>query len=466
MPIDSLMRPGHISMIAAAAAFALIAQTSIAHESDIARPAGPPHSIGQHTAPYPLTVEIPISQQRAPAPEVTLRLSSDTIRLGEPVWVLVTARNTSAVAMRWNPGDYCGLRVPVSAVVPAATQGSARPVACQYGAPPLSCQTGASTTVLASGASATWRYLVEGDFHFTRAGTYQVVLTSHPGIAFSRDTTAAIPVTQTRALVVLPSNDALLLARQQQLASAIETAMLRADYTGSTSAGRDSSYRAYLNIRQLRHGVAVHPAPGMELVFERWLQLNDFEDDAILGLKNLNSAGARATLMTLASTPSRPNRYTQSGATNALAEMGAPVPLQESRDREIFLLMVKHLSSPHELLRQAAVRGVANLGGEQGVAMLLQIARSETGTMSRTAITRLGSTASRTAVKGLIDLMAPQAGRAPVGAEWPLFLLTHHQLPSIGRLRTPVETHQEWQRWWDTTGQDAPVYAPYQCAPR
>jgi hypothetical protein len=225
-------------------------------------------------------------------------------------------------------------------------------------------------------------------------------------------------------------------------------------------------YRAYLNRRQLRHGIAVHPAAGMEPVFERWLQLNDFEDDAILGLKNLNSAGARATLMTLASTPSRPNRYTQSGATNALAEMGAPVPLQESRDREIFLLMVRHLSSPHELLRQAAVRGVANLGGEQGVAMLLRIARSETGTMSRTAITRLGSTASRTAVKGLIDLMAPQAGRTPVEVEWPLFLLAHYQLPSIGRLRTPAETHQEWQRWWDTTGKNAPVYAPHQCAPR
>jgi hypothetical protein len=225
-------------------------------------------------------------------------------------------------------------------------------------------------------------------------------------------------------------------------------------------------YRAHLNRRQLRHGIAEHPAPGMEPVFERWLQLNDFEDDAILGLKKLNSAGARATLMALASTPSRPNRYTQSGATNALAEMGAPVPLQDSRDREIFLLMVKHLSSPHELLRQAAVRGVANLGGEQGVAMLLQIARSEAGTMSRTAITRLGSTASRTAVKGLIDLMAPQAGQAPVDAEWPLFLLTHHQLPSIGRLRTPVEMHQEWRRWWDTTGKNAPVYAPHQCAPR
>ena len=49
---------------------------------------------------------MPAMAQTVPAPEVTMRLSSDRILLGEPVWVLVTARNTSAVIVRWNPGDY------------------------------------------------------------------------------------------------------------------------------------------------------------------------------------------------------------------------------------------------------------------------------------------------------------------------------------------------------------------------
>ncbi len=403
--------------------------------------------------------------QTVRAPEVTLRLSSDTILLGEPVWVLVTARNTTGVALRWNPGDYCpGLVAPVSAVVPGAAPGNDAPAVCTYGTPPSSCHVGGSTTVLAPAASATWRYLLEGGFHFVSAGTYDVRITSHPGkiFPFSGDTVAHSPiveVTQTRVLVVRPRNDAALLTREIQLAADYERALLSVDDRASTSAEREAMYREVLNLRQLRHGLAVHPAPGMEEVFQQWLQRsNDFEDDAILGLKNLNSVASRAALAVIAATPSKPNSYTQSQATTALSEMG---------DSQYYALMIRHLTSPHELLRRAAVWGVGRLGGDAGVAVLLDMARKERGSvMSNDAVTVLGHTASRVAVQGLIDLIVSRDGGKPIEADWSLFVLTHHRLPAMSTLRSPEQTQMEWRRWWETIGKNAPVYTPFQCAPR
>jgi hypothetical protein len=106
---------------------------------------------------------------RSPAaPEITMSFSSDSVLLGEPVWVLVTARNASSIPLRWNPGDYChmGPLRPISAVVPDAAPGDGRAKACTYGSAGGNCLMGGNTTVLAPGASATWRYLLEGDFHF------------------------------------------------------------------------------------------------------------------------------------------------------------------------------------------------------------------------------------------------------------------------------------------------------------
>src|SRR5262249_17512894 len=122
----------------------------------------------------------PGMSQPPTAPEITLRLSSDRVLLGEPVWILLTARNPSRVALRWNPGDYCHMydRVPVSAVVPGAAPGPRVPQPCQYGRPPGSCYIGTHTTVIAPGGSVTWRFLLEGAFHFVRPGTYEVRLTS------------------------------------------------------------------------------------------------------------------------------------------------------------------------------------------------------------------------------------------------------------------------------------------------
>jgi hypothetical protein len=422
-----------------------------------------------------------VAAQSVASPDVTLQFSSDTVLLGEPVWVVVTAHNRTAFPQRWSPGYYCSdyVDLPVTAVVPDATPGPARPKPCPTGGGGGSCQTVFTPMdMLAAGDSATWRFLLIGDFHFTRAGTYVVQLSSDPGkpgplgrdgrLDRGRTLPAAPPsalaVTQTRTLVILPRNDAELLARETQWAAEVESAESRRFASrpggGTGAAAREARQRESDNVLWFRRGLAEHPVPGMEHVFERWLQMsNVYEDDAIRGLKNLDTPASRAVLAQFARTPSRPSSSTQRLSIAALADL---------TDRRYYPLMLEALASPAEdVRRQAVLHGLGNLGGENGVAKLLELARtSSEAIMVNDALSALGRTGSRTAVKGLIDLIATTGGGRGLldAGGFPLFLLTHHRLPNVPTLRTADELHQEWLNWWDTTGKNARVYTRFECA--
>ena len=398
--------------------------------------------------------------------DIQIRLPSGTVLLGEPVWVLVTARNIADKPILWNPGEYCFMfsQQPVTAVVSSATPGGEHPQPCTYGPPGGDCFVGGNTTEISPGESATREYLLEGDFHFTRAGTYQVVLTSHPGKVFSTSGgngalfPQPAPVTETLTLMVLPKDDAALLIREKEIAAKIEAEIPAQRHIQKTTAERETYWRQGQNLLQVRRGLAMHPAPGMESVFIQWLQLrNDFEDDAITGLKNLNSQEARTALEKLAETPNKPDSYTQEAAAYALDDMG---------DRKYFSLMVQLLASPNQRVRRAAIAGIGRLEGDSGVTKLVEIAHTGNTTDQRDVLTALGNTDSRLGVKALIDLMTATDIPDRLDAEWPLFVLTHHHLEKVSYRRTPEEAHDAWQHWWDMGGKEAPVYSSYECAPK
>ena len=62
------------------------------------------------------------------------------------------------------------------------------------------------------------------------------------------------------------------------------------------------------------------------------------------------------------------------------------------------------------------------------------------------------------------DLMVTNDVLDPTMAEWQLFVLTHHHLPRVTYFRTPEQTHEGWQQWWDAGGKNAPLYSPFECA--
>jgi hypothetical protein len=269
---------------------------------------------------------------------------------------------------------------------------------------------------------------------------------------------APAPIKQTLTLEVLSKNDAALLAREKQMAAGVEAEILTVKRAPAPDSEEERAaiWIQMQNVRQVRHGLASQPVSGMEPVFEHWLRLpNDFESDAIAGLKNLNTKDSRAALAELAKTPSKPNSSTQEGATRSLAEMG---------DRQYYPLMVQLLTSPDLNLRRAAIAGVGKLGGESGVAQLIEVLRTGSIVEQNDVLTALGNTNSRAAVKALIDLMGAKDAKGPVVAEWPLFVLTHHRLEQVTYRRTPAQTHEAWQQWWDAGGKNAPVHSPSECA--
>jgi len=413
---------------------------------------------------FALTIVSPMAHAQQDI-EIKMELSKNTILLGEPVWVLLTARNVSKAPLKFNPGDYCFMdgQMPEVAVVPDAAPGNGKLERCQYGTPSGNCMMGGNTTTLAPDKSATWRYLLEGNFHFVHAGTYRVELTSHPGKAFqSGNPPSAVsakpaPVTQTVTLKVLQQDNAALLALEKQMASDIAAEIMSPKRAAVTMEDREASFRESQNIRRVRSGLAAQPAPGMEQVFEHWLQLpNDYDGDAIAGLKNLNSKESRGVLATIAETPNKPNSYIEESATYALSDMG---------DATYLPLMVKLMASPNERVRRAAIQGVGKLGGDAAVPVLLQEMRTAPTIERNDAMSALGDTKSREAVKALIDLTGG-SGSDYQNTWWPLFVLTHYRLPQVTYRRTAEQTHDAWQRWWATGGKNAPVYSPYECAPK
>jgi hypothetical protein len=322
---------------------------------------------------------------------------------------------------------------------------------------------GGNTTVLAPGASATWRYLLEGDFHFTRAGTYRVLVTSHPARPFvaspdpSSIANASVEsTTHTLRLVVLPRDDVALLAREKKLAEELEMPTRRPAGSPIGPDQREYEQRASANLHQIRRGLIAQPLPGMEEVFSRWLLTNSFEAEGIEGLRNLNTPQARAILATLANTPSARNSYTQDAAIRALGEMG---------DQQFLSLMLAQIASEDDRVHRAAIFSAGKIGGDAAVPKLVDLLRGANAADRNDASTALSTTNSRAAVKPLIDALAAASDEMQANVYWPLFVLTHHVLPHQPTLRTAAQAHSEWLRWWNDAGKDARIYSRFACAP-
>jgi hypothetical protein len=103
--------------------------------------------------------------------DVRMRLSRPSIRLGEPVWVVVSIRNATSAPLAIDIAGYCPSfrTMPMTVDVAGATPGTGRNMICQYGLPGGDCME-ATATVVAPGASVYHRYPLEGDFRLTHPG--------------------------------------------------------------------------------------------------------------------------------------------------------------------------------------------------------------------------------------------------------------------------------------------------------
>jgi hypothetical protein len=368
---------------------------------------------------------------------IQMAFSKPSYLLGEPVWVNVTVRNVTTAPLTVDTGDYCfafGMR-PLSAEVPEAEpgDGSRNGKRTSGGRGGGSCFVEQNRIVLQSDETVNHRYLLEGNFHFTLPGVYQVNL--HLGRLAYR----------TLILDVLPANPAELLTRERELAARIDPHDKEAWQTS--------------------YGLSLHPVAGMEPVFREWLSTGwTTSFAAITGLKTLNTPAARGILAEVASGTLGPggSSGTEWLATDALSESG---------DQSYAPLMVQLLDSPNHDVRRKAIVGVGRLGGDTQLDRLVTIARTGEGLVMgvyferQDAIRGIGDSQSRRAVQLLISLFTLAiAADQPTSSDYALKILTHHAMPPLRNGETLKQHQARWQEWWNANQSIAPIYGEFDCA--
>jgi hypothetical protein len=405
--------------------------------------------------------------------DIGMKMTKTAVMLGEPVWIDITVTNRSGRPINLDFGSACWGNKPLKVWLPDA-ESAVNPAARCSGGFVGSCLSGA-LPALADGGTMTRSYVLEGDFHIVRPGSYEVLLEKtirYAPVSSNRSDlplTASLEKQQTaRSTVVLQvdaADSAKLLALEQAYARTAMEKPAEPEFPASSPDGKpmditavrlasDRLYSDQMEASLLHYaiveGLSVYPVAGMEPVFRNWVESDQYNAYGLMALKRLNTPAAREALADIAS--SQTSFRWQ--AVDALADLG---------DKTYLSLLVQLLASPNEPVRRAAIQGVGKLGGDAAVPVLLEEIRTAPNIERNDAMTALGDTKSRAAVKVLIDLTGG-SGSDYQNTWWPLFVLTHHRLPTVTYRRTAEQTHDAWQRWWNTGGKDAPVYSPYRCA--
>jgi len=119
----------------------------------------------------------------------------------------------------------------------------------------------------------------------------------------------------------MPKDDLSLLAKEKQMASDVESDILAMNHPSISAKLRAAAIRQSQSLWQIRRGLALQPVPGLESLFDHWIQFrHGFENDAVIGFKNLNTNESRAVLARAAAKPNMPNDYSQQSVVYALAD--------------------------------------------------------------------------------------------------------------------------------------------------
>ncbi len=402
--------------------------------------------------------------------DVQMALSSDTILLGEPLWVDVRVTNRSSAPISVDLGSPCLGPKPLVVEVPDAEPRVDREQRCGSNGNGVGSCWFVGSQLLAPGATLNKRYLFGGAFRITHAATYAVRITKPLRYGPAATPGALLPETAPRqstvvetTLTVLPPDPDSLLAIERDFAVRATATVPPEEFPPHADIEtvrrvvkqhREVETIAFASSSAILEGLAAYPAQGMEPFFASRLDTThgDYGSfEAAAALYHLNSALARADLAKAVQQPSSRNTWF---IVHYLGLMGDPsyLPLVEHR-----------INDPDPGVRQSAVLALGILGGETALprlGLLIQNARSDAD--QNDAILALGNTATLKAVPFLISLFdAPNRSAA---AGYSLFLLTHHQL-SPSEYRTPQDAKASWRSWWAQNQTTARAYHPWEDCP-
>ncbi len=430
------------------------------------------------------------SAEREGPLELRIALSKQTVLLGEPVWIDVSAANRSreALGIAWGLGCVAG--APLVIEVPDATPGNGEP---KFESGPfcrltsIDCLSGGLTEVRPNGVSSR-RYLLQGDFHISKPGHYDVVVTKTVRwglwsryqnvfeMNFEKEGGKEQTETLTLSLDVLPPDAGKLLAMEQGLVA--EAAVPYHWRPAPAPAGRDSKKDALeakawtaaegeadftrtLWRDAVYDGLAAHPAAGMEPVFAAWVVPSGEWIRGLRALYHLNTVEARAALARLTAVPAKKPRDEHDWMPGSI-RWEAARDLSQMGDKSYVPLLEELSTDADEEVRMSTLRGLGILGGESELPFFEARLRSESRRQDRfSAFDGMANTASAKAVPLLIDAFtSPLASNDPDSS---LMALTHHRLPKQKRERTPEESQFAWRTWWTVHEGSAKIFGPGEC---
>lgn len=405
--------------------------------------------------------------------DVQMTLSSDTILLGEPLWVDVRVTNRSSTPLSVDMGNNCFGAKPIVIEVPQADPHVDRERRCGVVEEGGNCLM-QEPQELAAGASLSKRYVFDGDFRITHDGRYIVRLTKKvrygpqgaspaPIAPMLPDESPSQTTVVDTTLDVLPANPPKLLEIERNLAARATATLPPEEFPPQADietvrrvvnkyhAAAQSANEVQTSIMD---GIAAYPAAGMEPFFAARLETTHGSYrsyQAAMALYNLNTPQAREDLAKSTDGPATSSTWFE---VQYLGFMGDPS----------YLPLLERLSSDADAgTRQQAVLALGILGGESELPRLESLEGNATNEADRNnAIMALGFTATLKAVPFLLSLLDTPSLISMSGNS--LFLLTHHQLSSA-EYRTTQFTAVAWKTWWDQNQKTARAYHPWENCP-
>jgi hypothetical protein len=164
---------------------------------------------------------------------------------------------------------------------------------------------------------------------------------------------------------------------------------------------------------------------------------------ALEGLRNLNTPRARQELAKIVESTSQftPENET---AVGYLGQMG---------DKKYFAMLLELAKKAEPGQGREYVLAAAELGGDDAVAYLKELAGSTDGNARASGVMGLGMTGSRAAVPVLLETLK--------GSDADLGNLAANALMELTHRRSGQSDH--WAAWWAAAGSGAKVYGPREC---
>jgi hypothetical protein len=203
--------------------------------------------------------------------------------------------------------------------------------------------------------------------------------------------------------------------------------------------------------RDAERAIVSGAMPWLEDTVVGMVRQNRSREFALLGLRNLNTSRARDELFKIVQNTSE---FTPENdmAVGYLAQTG---------DKKYFPALLEMVKRQPPDQARDYVLAVAELGGDDAVAYLKELAASKDHNAQANGVTGLGLTGSRAAVPLLINTLRSENRDRAKLAENALAVLTHRRVGVEGD--APSEQAPKWLSWWTAEGSTARLYGPREC---